>query len=317
MFRKEDTDQVTKARLRWEETTLSEWMKERPERKKDFRNYSDMLTKRIYTPEDVGGVKYLEDLGFPGEYPFTRGVHATMYRGRLWTMRQFSGYGSAKQTNERFKYLLKEGETGLSIAFDYPTIMGYDSDYDFARGEVGICGVAVSSLKDMETLLNGIPLDKVTTSMTINGPAAMLLAMYVAVGDAQGVPREKIGGTTQNDMLKEFFAQKLCIFPPQSSLKLAVDIIEYCTRHLPRWNPVSISGYHIREAGANALQELAFTLYDGITAQTIRPVWRKTTPTDESRAGFHRLCYTRCICGSFSSNPYVVIPPSSVVSYVR
>ena len=265
MFRKEDTDQVTKARLRWEETTLSEWMKERPERKKDFRNYSDMLTKRIYTPEDVGGVKYLEDLGFPGEYPFTRGVHATMYRGRLWTMRQFSGYGSAKQTNERFKYLLKEGETGLSIAFDYPTIMGYDSDYDFARGEVGICGVAVSSLKDMETLLNGIPLDKVTTSMTINGPAAMLLAMYVAVGDAQGVPREKIGGTTQNDMLKEFFAQKLCIFPPQSSLKLAVDIIEYCTRHLPRWNPVSISGYHIREAGANALQELAFTLYDGIT----------------------------------------------------
>ncbi len=264
MFRKEDTDQIAKARNRWEETTLPEWMKERPERKKEFRNHSDLLTKRVYTPREVGELDYLDDLGFPGEYPFTRGVHATMYRGRLWTMRQFSGYGSARQTNERFKYLLKEGETGLSIAFDYPTIMGYDSDHTFARGEVGICGVAVSSLRDMETLLDGIPLDKVTTSMTINGPAAMLLAMYVTVADKQGVPRNKVGGTTQNDMLKEFFAQKLCIFPPQSSLKLAVDIIEYCTRHLPRWNPVSISGYHIREAGANALQELAFTLYDGI-----------------------------------------------------
>ncbi len=264
MFRKEDTDQIAKARNRWEETTLPEWMKERPERKKEFRNHSDLLTKRVYTPREVGELDYLDDLGFPGEYPFTRGVHATMYRGRLWTMRQFSGYGSARQTNERFKYLLKEGETGLSIAFDYPTIMGYDSDHTFARGEVGICGVAVSSLRDKETLLDGIPLDKVTTSMTINGPAAMLLAMYVTVADKQGVPRNKVGGTTQNDMLKEFFAQKLCIFPPQSSLKLAVDIIEYCTRHLPRWNPVSISGYHIREAGANALQELAFTLYDGI-----------------------------------------------------
>jgi len=237
---------------------------QRPERKSEFRNHSGMLIKRVYTPEDIKDLNYMRDLGFPGEYPFTRGVHATMYRGRLWTMRMFSGYGTAGQTNQRFKYLLKEGETGLSIAFDYPTITGYDSDHPFAEGEVGICGVAVASLKDMEVLLDGIPLDKVTTSMTINGPAAMLLAMYVAVGDKQGVPREKIGGTTQNDMLKEYFAQKLCIFPPKPSLKLVTDITEYCTRHLPKWNPISISGYHIREAGSNAVQELAFTLYDGI-----------------------------------------------------
>jgi methylmalonyl-CoA mutase N-terminal domain/subunit len=179
-------------------------------------------------------------------------------------MRQFSGLGTAEQTNKRFKYLLSEGETGLSIAFDYPTITGYDADHARARGEVGRCGVAVSSLKDFEILFDGIPLEKVTTSMTINGPAAILLAMYVAIGDKQGVPRTMLGGTTQNDMLKEFFAQKLCIFPPKPSVKLVTDIIEYCTKNLPRWNPVSVSGYHIREAGANAVQELAFTLYDGI-----------------------------------------------------
>jgi len=266
MSDKEKINEIIKERERWEKTTLPKWMDQCPERKNEFRNHSDTLIKRIYTPEDIKDLDYMRDLGFPGEYPFTRGVHATMYRGRLWTMRQFSGYGTAEQTNQRFKYLLKEGETGLSIAFDYPTITGYDSDHPFAKGEVGICGVAVASLKDMEVLLDGIPLDKVTTSMTINGPAAMLLAMYVAVGDKQGVPREKLGGTTQNDMLKEFFAQKLCIFPPKPSLKLVTDIIEYCTRHLPKWNPISISGYHIREAGANALQELAFTLYDGITS---------------------------------------------------
>jgi methylmalonyl-CoA mutase N-terminal domain/subunit len=177
----------------------------------------------------------------------------------------FAGFGTAAHTNERFKYLLKEGESGLSTAFDYPTIMGYDSDHPMAKGEVGICGVAISSLKDMEVLFGGIPLDQVTTSMTINGPAQMLLAMYVAVGDKQDVPREKLGGTTQNDNLKEFFAQKLCIFPPKPSVKLTTDVIEYCAKHLPRWNPVSISGYHIREAGANAVQELAFTIYDGIS----------------------------------------------------
>jgi len=265
MSNKEKINEIAKERERWEKTTLPKWIGQSPERKSEFRNHSGTLIKRVYTPEDIKDLDYMRDLGFPGEYPFTRGVHATMHRGRLWTMRQFSGYGTAEQTNQRFKYLLKEGETGLSIAFDYPSIRGYDSDHPFSKGEVGICGVAVSSLKDMEVLLNGIPLDKVTTSMTINGPAAMLLAMYMAVGDKQGVSREKLGGTTQNDVLKEFFAQKLIIFPPKPSLKLVTDIVEYCTKHVPRWNPISISGYHIREAGGNAVQELAFTLYDGIT----------------------------------------------------
>ena len=264
MFNEEKIKEIKRERERWEKTTLPNWTRRYPERKSEFRNHSDMLVKGVYTPEDIRNLEYSGDLGFPGEYPFTRGLHATMYRGRLWTMRMFSGFGTAGQTNQRFKYLLKEGETGLSTAFDYPTIMGYDSDHPMARGEVGVCGVAISSLEDMETLFDGIPLDKVTTSMTINGPAPMLLAMYVAVGDKQGVPRGKLGGTTQNDNLKEFFAQKLCIFPPKPSVKLTTDIIEYCARHLPKWNPVSISGYHIREAGATALQELVFTLYDGI-----------------------------------------------------
>ena len=244
---------------------MPNWIRQSKERKNEFRNSSNMLIKRLYTPEDLEELDYMRDLGFPGEYPFLRGVHATMYRGRFWTMRQFSGFGTAEQTNKRFKYLLKEGETGLSIAFDYPTIMGYDSDHPMGQGEVGICGVAISSLKDMEVLLEGIPLNKVTTSMTINGPAAMLLAMYLAVGDKQGILRDRLGGTTQNDNLKEYFAQKLCIYPPKASVKLTTDIIEYCARHLPRWNPISISGYHIREAGANAVQELAFTIYDGIS----------------------------------------------------
>ena len=257
-------NEIAKERKKWEKTTVPRWVEKHPERKSEFYTSSGTPVKRLYTPEDVGGLDYSKDLGFPGEFPFTRGLHATMYRGRLWTMRQFSGFGTAKQTNQRFKYLLKEGETGLSIAFDYPTLRGYDSDHPLAMGEVGRCGVAVSSLKDMEILFDGIPLDKVTTSMTISAPAAMLLAMYIAIGDQQGVPREKLGGTTQNDMLKEFFAQKLCIFPPKPSVKLVTDVIEYCARHLPNWNPISISGYHIREAGANASQELAFTLADGI-----------------------------------------------------
>lgn len=265
MFDEEEINKITKERQRWEKNILPKWIEQRPERRNKFHNHSGMLIKRIYTPEDIQDMDYVRDLGFPGKFPFTRGVHATMYRGRLWTMRQFSGYGTAAQTNQRFKYLLKEGETGLSIAFDYPTIRGYDSDHPFSKGEVGVCGVAVSSLKDMEVLFDGIPLDEVTTSMTINGPTAMLLAMYMAVGDKQGVPREQLRGTTQNDVLKEFFAQKLIIFPPKPSLKLVTDIIEYCTKHVPKWNPISISGYHIREAGADAVQELAFTLYDGIT----------------------------------------------------
>lgn len=264
MFDERKLREVSKERQRWETTKVPSWIERHPERKNNYSTVSGVQVKRLYTPEDIEHFDYVKDLGFPGEYPFTRGLHATMYRGRLWTMRQFSGFGTAEQTNERFKYLLSEGETGLSIAFDYPTIMGYDSDHSMATGEVGQCGVAVSSLKDMETLFNGIPLNKVSTSMTINGPAAMLLAMYIAIGDKQGVPREKLDGTTQNDNLKEFFAQKLCLFPPKPSLKLSTDIIEYCTRHLPHWNPVSISGYHIREAGSNAVQELAFTLADGI-----------------------------------------------------
>ncbi|MFB0522711.1 MAG: methylmalonyl-CoA mutase [Candidatus Bathyarchaeia archaeon] len=264
MTDKEVLKDIEKHREKWETTTLPRWLNRHPERRREFHTTSGISIKRLYSPEDVKNHDYIRDLGFPGEFPFTRGVHATMYRGRLWTMRQFSGFGTAEQTNKRFKYLLKEGETGLSVAFDYPTIIGQDSDDPMSQGEVGICGVAISSLQDMEVLFNGIPLDKVTTSMTINGPAAMLLAMYVVMGDKQGVPRRMLGGTTQNDMLKEFFAQKLCIFPPKPSVKLATDIIEYCTEHLPKWNPVSISGYHIREAGSNAVQELAFTLADGI-----------------------------------------------------
>lgn len=257
-------NKLTKQQEQWEKTTASNWLKRHPERKKEFYNTSEIPIERLYTPTDTNSIDYIQDIGFPGEYPFTRGVHATMYRGRLWTMRQFSGFGTAEQTNRRFKYLLHEGETGLSIAFDYPSIMGYDSDHSMSEGEVGRCGVAVASLKDFEILFDGIPLDKVTTSMTINGPAAILLAMYVAIGDQQGVPRTMLGGTTQNDLLKEFFAQKLCIFPPRPSVKLVIDIVEYCTENLPKWNPISISGYHIREAGSNAIQELAFTLYDGI-----------------------------------------------------
>jgi len=265
MFDKNEIKKIAEERKRWESTTVPKWIETKPERQKEFYTISGIPVKRIYTPEDIEDLDYMRDLGFPGEYPFTRGIHATMYRGRIWTMRQFSGFGTAEQTNQRFKYLLKEGETGLSIAFDYPTIMGYDSDHPMARGEVGRCGVAVSSLKDMEILLDGIPLDKVTTSMTINGPTAMILAMYIAVGDKQGVPREKLGGTVQNDMLKEFIAQKLVIFPPRPSVKLVCDVIEFCTKYMPKWNPISISGYHIREAGATAVQELAFTLADGIT----------------------------------------------------
>ena len=265
MFDEKSLKTLEQEQRRWEQTTLQNWLKLSPERKKEFQNHSGIPIKRLYTPEDAEALDYMRDMGFPGEYPFLRGVHATMYRGRLWTMRLFAGFGTAADTNQRFKYLLNEGESGLSTAFDYPTIMGYDSDHQMARGEVGICGVAISSLRDMEVLFDGIPLDKVTTSMTINGPAPMLLAMYVAVGDKQGVSRDELGGTTQNDNLKEFFAQNLCIFPPKPSVKLTTDIIEYCARHLPKWNPVSISGYHIREAGANAVQELAFTLYDGIS----------------------------------------------------
>lgn len=229
-----------------------------------FKNLSNIEIKDVYTPEDVSGVDYWHDLGNPGEYPFTRGVYKTMYRGRLWTMRQFSGFGTAEDTNRRYKYLLAHGQTGLSVAFHMPTLMGYDSDHQMSRGEVGKCGVAVDSLQDMEIIFDGIPLENITTSMTINAPAAILLAMYLAVGEKQGVPFDKLGGTIQNDILKEYIAQKSWIFPPEPSMRIITDILEFCTKYVPKWNTISISGYHIREAGSTAIQEAAFTLADGI-----------------------------------------------------
>jgi methylmalonyl-CoA mutase N-terminal domain/subunit len=229
-----------------------------------FTTLSGRPIRPLYRPGDVAGLDYERDLGDPGTFPYTRGVHQTMYRGKVWTMRQFAGFGSAAQTNQRFKYLLEHGSHGLSVAFDLPTLMGRDPDHPLSLGEVGKCGVAVSSLADMETLFEGIPLDDVTTSMTINSPAAMLLAFYILVGEKQGVPQEKLGGTIQADILKEFIAQKEFIYPPRESMRLLVDMIAYCTEHMPKWNSVSISGYHIREAGSTAAQELAFTLRDGI-----------------------------------------------------
>src|SRR5512140_2925574 len=218
----------------------------------------------VYRPSDVADLDYARDLGDPGQFPYTRGIHETMYRGQLWTMRQFAGYGSAAQTNARFKYLLEHGGDGLSVAFDLPTLMGRDPDHPLSLGEVGKCGVAVSSLADMETLFEGIPLDRVTTSMTINSPAAMLVAFYILVGEKQGVPQSRLAGTVQADILKEFIAQKEYIYPPRPSMRIIVDMIRYCTEQMPKWNSISISGYHIREAGATAAQELAFTLRDGI-----------------------------------------------------
>jgi len=222
----------------------------------------------LYTPAHLAGMDYEEALGWPGQYPFTRGPYPTMYRGRLWTMRQYAGYGTAEDANRRFHYLLSQGTTGLSVAFDLPTQLGYDSDHPLARGEVGRVGVAIDTLADMETLLQGIPLDKVSTSMTINAPAAILLAMYIAVGKRQGVAPEQLSGTVQNDILKEYLARGTYIFPPRPSLRLVVDIFEYCQKHVPRWNVISISGYHIREAGADAVQEVAFTLANGIAYVT-------------------------------------------------
>ena len=235
-----------------------------PERPIRFMTTSSEPIERLYTPDDFREAEYLEKLGFPGTWPYTRGVHATGHRGKLWTMRMFAGFGNAEETNARFKYLLANGNAGLSVAYDMPTLYGYDTDDPKAEGEFGTCGVAVSSLADMEVLFEGIPLDEVTTSMTINSPAAMIWAMYLVNAEKRGVPWDKLSGTTQNDILKEYIAQKEFIFPPRPSTKLVVDTFEYGARHVPRWNTISISGYHIREAGATALQELAFTLADGI-----------------------------------------------------
>jgi methylmalonyl-CoA mutase N-terminal domain/subunit len=235
-----------------------------PAAERPFTTVSGRPIRPLYGPADLAGFDPARDLGEPGEFPFTRGIHRTMYRGRGWTMRQFAGFGTPRETNARFKYLLEHGGHGLSVAFDLPTLMGRDPDHPLSLGEVGKCGVAVTTLADMETLFDGIPLDQVSTSMTINSPAAMLLAFYVLVGEKQGVPPEKLSGTVQADILKEFIAQKEYIFPPRPSMRIVVDMIRYCTEHMPRWNSISISGYHIREAGATAAQELAFTLRDGV-----------------------------------------------------
>jgi len=263
MLREDELKKVEEEKRRWVED-LSKILCETPERLPRFTTVSDLEIKGLYTPEDIKGINYSRDIGFPGVYPFTRGVQPSMYRGRLWTMRMFSGLGGPEETNKRFHYLLSHGETGLSVAFHYPTLMGYDSDSPMSKGEIGKCGVAIDTLKDMEILFEGIPLDKVTTSMTINPPASILLAMYIVVAEKQGVSKKEIGGTIQNDMLKEFIAQKTFMLPPKPSIRIIVDTIEYCTREVPRWNTISISGYHIREAGATAVQELAFTLADGI-----------------------------------------------------
>ena len=244
----------------WEERTKGDLK----ERKKVFTTQSGIRFDRLYTPEDTQNIDYDEKVGYPGEYPFTRGVQPTMYRGRLWTMRQYAGFGTAEETNKRFKYLLEQGQTGLSVAFDLPTQMGYDSDHPISKGEVGRVGVAIDSLEDMEILFDGIPLGQVSTSMTINATASMLLAMYMVVAEKQGVSSDRIQGTVQNDLLKEFIARGTYIFPPGPSVKITIDIMEYCRDVIPKWNPISVSGYHIREAGSTAVQELAFMLADAI-----------------------------------------------------
>jgi len=262
-FSEEMQEASLKLTQKWEKE-VQKTLKNNPEQKKRFSTVSDTEIKRLYTPEDIKDINYTEDIGVPGEFPYLRGNQVTGYRGRYWTFRMFSGMGSAQDTNRRWHMLLREGQTGLSTAFDFPTLMGYDSDSPKALGEVGKCGVAIDTLEDFLTLMEGIPMDKVTTSMTINPPATVLWAMYCAAADIKGIPLSKIGGTIQNDMLKEFIAQKTFMCPPEPSVKLISDTVEFGTKYVPRWNTISISGYHIREAGATAVQELAFTLRDGI-----------------------------------------------------
>lgn len=262
MFEPEKVKRLRIKKEDWEKRVLAK-LDRFPERK-EFKTDSNVPVERLYTPVDISELSYGDDLGLPGEYPYTRGVQPTMFRGRLWTMRQYAGFGSAEETNERFKYLLKQGQTGLSVAFDLPTQIGYDSDHPLARGEVGKVGVAIDSLLDMETLFDGIPLDKVSTSMTINSPAVVILAMYIALGEKQGATQAQLTGTIQNDILKEYVARGTYIFPPHPSMRLITDIFAYCAENVPNWNTISISGYHIREAGSTAVQEIAFTLADGI-----------------------------------------------------
>ena len=261
---KEPSSPVEVEKERWEHETLDPTLAKRPERKKSFQTVSLKEVDRLYTPADVDNLDFSRDISFPGEFPYTRGIHPTGYRGKLWTMRQFAGFSTPEETNARFKYLMEQGQTGLSVAYDLPTLMGYDADSPLSEGEVGKCGVAVSSLADMEVLFDGIPLEQVTVSQTINAPASVLLAMYLVVAEKQGARWDKISGTLQNDILKEYIAQKEWIYPIKPAMKLVIDTFEFCTEHVPRYNPISVSGYHIREAGATAAQELAFTLRDGI-----------------------------------------------------
>ena len=263
MFDEQKLKEIKHRKENWENETASKSLEKLPE-KGESSTSSNIPINRIYTPLDIADFEYSRDLGFPGEYPLTRGVYPTMYRARLWTMRQYAGFGTAEQTNQRFKYLLEHGQTGLSVAFDFPTQVGYDCDHPMAAGEVGKVGVSTSTLRDMEILFDGIPLDKVTTSMTINAPTNILLAMYVAVGQKQGLEQPQLGGTVQNDILKEYVARGMYIFPPKPSMRLVTDIFEYCSQHMPQWNTISISGYHIREAGATAVQEIAFTFANAI-----------------------------------------------------
>jgi len=264
MYDKKTLEDLERTLSQWEETSLKKALNQLPERAEEFITTSSEPINRLYTPLDIADTDYTASLGLPGEYPYTRGVHPTLHRSKLWTMRMFAGFGTAEETNQRFKYLLDQGQTGLSIAFDLATLMGYDTDQPEALGEFGKCGVAVSSLKDMEILLDGIPLDKVSSSMTINSPAAIIWAMYIAAAEKQGVRSDQLRGTLQNDILKEFIAQKEFIFPPEPSMRLVVDTMEFGAKHVPQWNTISISGYHIREAGSTAAQELAFTLADGM-----------------------------------------------------
>ncbi|MDZ4339209.1 MAG: methylmalonyl-CoA mutase family protein, partial [candidate division NC10 bacterium] len=260
-----EVERIREAMRAWEEGVLKKALARAPERQKEFLTHSGIPVDRLSTLLNLADWDYRAKCGFPGAYPFTRGIQPTMYRGRLWTMRQYAGFGSAEETNRRFRYLLEQGQTGLSVAFDLPTQIGYDSDAPEAHGEVGKVGVAIDSLEDMERLLDGIPLDRVSTSMTINATAAILLCMYVAVGEKQGVPPEKLSGTVQNDILKEYIARGTYIFPPGPSMRLITDLFAFCAERMPKWHPISITGYHIREAGATAAQELAFTLADGVT----------------------------------------------------
>jgi methylmalonyl-CoA mutase, N-terminal domain len=259
-----DTRDVAKATQEWEDNVVKKTLTRSPERQERFHTTSGIEVKRVYTPADVGDLDYHAALDFPGQYPFTRGVQPTMYRGRFWTMRQYAGFGTAEESNKRYRYLLDQGQTGLSVAFDLPTQMGRDSDHQLAEGEVGRAGVAITSLADMEILMKGIPLDKVSTSMTINATASILLALYLVVAEKQNVSWDNVNGTIQNDLLKEYIARGTYIYPPQPSLRVITDIFAFCADHVPNWNTISISGYHIREAGSTAAQEIAFTLADGI-----------------------------------------------------